>query len=31
MRVPDGVRELVEALEEDAFGDAWAAEYRNIP
>jgi nucleoside-diphosphate-sugar epimerase len=31
MRVPDGVRELVEALEADAFGDAWAAEYRNIP
>jgi nucleoside-diphosphate-sugar epimerase len=31
MRVPDGVRELVQALEEDAFGDAWAAEYRNIP
>jgi nucleoside-diphosphate-sugar epimerase len=31
MRVPDGVREVVEALEEDVFGDAWAAEYRNIP
>jgi nucleoside-diphosphate-sugar epimerase len=31
MRVPDGVRELVQALEADAFGDAWAAEYRNIP
>jgi nucleoside-diphosphate-sugar epimerase len=31
MRVPDGVREVLEALEEDVFGDAWAAEYRNIP
>jgi nucleoside-diphosphate-sugar epimerase len=31
MRVADGVREVIEALEEDAFGDAWAAEYRNIP
>jgi nucleoside-diphosphate-sugar epimerase len=31
MRVPDGVREVVEALEKDSFGDAWAAAYRNIP
>jgi nucleoside-diphosphate-sugar epimerase len=31
MRVPDGVREVIEALEKDSFGDAWAAAYRNIP
>jgi nucleoside-diphosphate-sugar epimerase len=31
LRVPDGVSEVVQALEEDAFGDAWAAEYRNTP
>ena len=31
MRVPAGVREVAQALEEDVFGDAWAAEYRNIP
>jgi NADH-quinone oxidoreductase subunit L len=31
MRVPDGVSELTRALEADAFGDPWAARYRNIP
>ena len=31
MRVPDGVREVVEALEKDSFGDAWAPAYRNVP
>ena len=29
MRVPDGVREVVQALEDGAFGDAWAAAYSN--
>jgi nucleoside-diphosphate-sugar epimerase len=29
MRVPDGVREVVQALEDDSFGDAWAAAYSN--
>jgi nucleoside-diphosphate-sugar epimerase len=31
MRVADGVREVIQALEDGAFGDAWAADYRNIP
>ena len=29
-RIPDGVRELVEALERGQFGDAFAADYSNL-
>ena len=31
MRVPGGVREIAQALEAGAFGDAWAPDYRNVP
>jgi nucleoside-diphosphate-sugar epimerase len=31
MRVPDGVRELAEALDSGSFEDPWAGRYRNIP
>jgi nucleoside-diphosphate-sugar epimerase len=31
MRVPDGVRELAEALDAGSFEDPWAGRYRNIP
>jgi nucleoside-diphosphate-sugar epimerase len=31
MRVPDGVRELAQALEAGSFDDPWAGRYRNIP
>jgi hypothetical protein len=31
MRVPDGVREVVQALDERAFADPFAARHRNIP
>jgi len=31
MRVPDGVREIAEALDGGSFGDPWDARYRNIP
>jgi nucleoside-diphosphate-sugar epimerase len=31
MRVPDGVREVAQALDGRAFGDPWASAYRNTP
>ncbi len=31
MTVPDGIREVIEALEEGRFGDPFDARYRNIP
>jgi nucleoside-diphosphate-sugar epimerase len=31
MRVPDGVRELAQALGDGSFEDPWAGRYRNIP
>jgi nucleoside-diphosphate-sugar epimerase len=31
MRVPDGVREVADALEAGAFEDPWSPEHRNIP
>jgi len=31
MTVPDGIAEIITALEEEAFGDPYDGRYRNIP
>jgi hypothetical protein len=31
MRVPDGVREIAEGLENAAFGDPFSPQHRNTP